>query len=188
MFDNFINHEELGGLLRGTVEENDVGVTFHEALNLHGEINDGIVAIFKIDSFYSSNVMPNPPPSVDYLVIVRCEHNGGYDAYIIELRNVSSTSGIRPREIRKKFATVFDDFFDRFSCEFGEIFDNLNSLRLYLISDPLGLAGKNYADDEIARRIKDTVIESYGFLTPFEFRGRAYSIEVVVPNPVIQAC
>ncbi|MFA8393779.1 hypothetical protein ACEPUD_27095 [Burkholderia ubonensis] len=188
MHDKFIDHEELHGLLRGTVEENDIGVTFAPNLLLNGEVNDDLILIFKVDSYYNSTQMNNPPKSVDYFVVVRCEHNHGYDAYIIELRNVGDTSGVKPREIRKKFETVFQDFFVKFSNEFDEILSNLNSLKLYLITDPLGLKGKGLNDSDIAARIKDTVIEAFGFLAPFEFLGKPYLIEVKIPDPVIPAC
>jgi hypothetical protein len=188
MREQFSNHEQLHGLLRGTVRENDIGVTFDNNLLHNGEVDDDSVLIFKIDSYYNSTQMHNPPKSVDYLVVVRCEHNSGFDAYIIELRNVSETSGVKPREIRKKFETVFLDFFVKFKDEFSIILNNLNSLRLYLVTDPLGLRNKDLSEIEINKRIKDTVIEAFGFLTPFEFLGKPYLIEVKIPDPLIAAC
>lgn len=152
------------------------------------EINDDVVLILKIDSYYNTQRMPNPPKSVDYVVIVKCEADDGYDMYIIELRNVGDTSGVKPRDIRKKFETIFSDFFVRFNGEFEYIFAKLKKLKLYLITDPLGLKSKELDEDQIKERIKGTVIETFGFLTPFEFLGKAYLIEVKVPDPVIPTC
>ncbi len=188
MVDTFVDHPELHGIIRGTVEENDVGVTFAQCLLNNNEVNDDIVVILKIDSYYHTQRMNNPPKSVDYVVIVECKDGLGYDVYVIELRNVADTTGVKPREIRKKFETIFSDFFVRFAADFSRIFDRLNSMKLYLVTDPFNLRNREFNDDQLRERFRGTVLEAFGFLTPFEFRDRAYLIEVKIPDPVIACC
>ncbi|MDM8548897.1 hypothetical protein QUF72_02420 [Desulfobacterales bacterium HSG2] len=130
MFDVIREDDDLWGLERGECEENDIGVKFDKNLT------DNRYLILKIDAYYSSSRTHNPPPSVDCLIIVRCDIRDHYDFYLTELRDVKSPKGIRTREIENKFATAIERFLKK---DFADIFlgENyyLNNSRLCLVTD-----------------------------------------------------
>jgi len=135
MFEEILNNTELFALHRETCEENDIHVELSEKLT------DDKYIILKIDAFYStSNNMPKPPPSPDCLIIVKCDSNECYDFYLVELKNIKSSSGFKIKNIRQKFTTVIDDFLGK---RFAQIFLNpkycINNFEMYFVSDPYKL-------------------------------------------------
>lgn len=190
MIDEIHAHPELYGLIRNDCFENGIGVDIVPELLLQdGLLNHNKIVALKIDSYYSSRCMINPPRSVDYLIIVKCGDKN-YDLYVIELRNVKNTRGVRRKEIHEKFKTVFFDFFE---IRFPEIFKNpllgkFNEIKLFIVTDPLKLAPKNLTDSEISRYLKGTVLDAFANFVPFEFDERALLIEPKLPNPLINEC
>ncbi|MCX7257069.1 MAG: hypothetical protein NTZ64_10120, partial [Polaromonas sp.] len=143
----------------------------------------------KIDAYYCSDRMPNPPKSVDYIVIVKCCDNN-YNLYVIELSNVKSTRGVKQHEIYEKFQTVFFDFFEK---KFPTIFKNpelgkFNKIELFIITDPLNLATKNLSDLEISRHLRGTVLDAFANFKPFIFNEQILIIKPKLPNPTINEC
>lgn len=191
MIEKIYLDQDLFALIRQDCKENDVGATFaQELINEYGDLKDDRIIILKLDAFYSSSNMPNPPPSPDYLVIVRCCDNS-LDGYIIELRDTTQTAAVRAKEIVKKFKTIAEDFFGKryksiFIKDNGSII--FRSLKLYLVTDPLGLRSKNLSDDEYKKRIRGTTLDAYGTLEPLIFGTRPYIIEPVLPDPVVKSC
>ena len=63
------------------------------------EVDDKKVIILKIDSYYSSSRMHDPPPAIDCLIIVSLGENR-FDFYLVELRDVTVTKLVRPDDIQ----------------------------------------------------------------------------------------
>jgi hypothetical protein len=190
MFDAIYADPELLGITRQRCRENEVGATVsHELLDDDGHLLHDRVLVLKLDALYCSQNMHNPPPAPDYLVIVRCEDDS-YEGYIIELRDTTQTGAVRSSQILPKFRTAVDDFL---SIRYRHIFfinDNVifKSLRLYLVTDPLGLRSKGLSDAEYKSRIRGTVLDAYASLDPVVVGGRAYLIEPVLPDPTVEPC
>lgn len=190
MFDQIRNHPELFGLIRGTCSENNIGINFaNSLLDGQGELRQDTVLILKTDHFYSSNRMHNPPPAVDCLVVVRCDGNNGFDYYLIELRNTRRTASVNLSEMKKKFDTVLQDFL---GSKFKDIFfadgTFVNNIKLYLVTDPLGIRNRNLSEEEIRRIFRGTVLDAYGSMPPFRFRDKVLVIEPLLPDPMIKDC
>lgn len=188
LFDRIHEHVDLYGLVRSKCTENNVGVQFSpDLLDADGDPHHEKVLVLKLDHFYCSERMPNPPPSPDCLVIVKCCEGNTYDFYLIENRNTKRTQNVKPSEISRKFSTALYDFLE---VQFPDIFladtVQIGRLALYLVTDPLKLVGKSDAERKAA--IGGTVIEAYGFLSPLVFQGRALRIEPQIPDPTILNC
>jgi len=54
------------------------------------QLHEDKFIVLKIDSYYNSLGLPKPPPSVDCLIIVKCDTNICYDFYLVELKNIGS--------------------------------------------------------------------------------------------------
>ena len=104
MFEAILNDPDLFSLYRAACEENEICIEFSEHLP------DDQYLILKIDAYYHSSRMHNPPRSIDCLIIVQCDTNPCYDFYLIELKNISSPKGFNTTEIREKFNTAIEDF------------------------------------------------------------------------------
>lgn len=190
MFDAIYGDPELLPLVRQQCSENDVGATVSaELLDEHGHLRHDRVVVLKLDALYSSQNMDNPPPAPDYLVIVKCG-DGSYEAYIIELRDTAQTKAVRAAQIVSKFKTATDDFL---ATRYRHLFFTdedivFKSLRLYLVTDPLGLRTRGLSEEQYRSRIKGTVLDAYAGLQPLVVGKKACLIEPVLPDPTVQAC
>ncbi|MFN9279219.1 MAG: hypothetical protein ACK6DW_05685 [Betaproteobacteria bacterium] len=190
MFDAIYADPDLFAITRQHCRENDVGATVSDQLlDEHGHLQHDRVLVLKLDALYSSQNMHNPPPAPDYLVIVRCGDDS-YEGYIIELRDTGQTGVVRSKQILPKFRTAVDDFL---SNRYRHIFFNngdvaFKTLKLYLVTDPLGLRSKGLSEAEYKSRIRGTVLDAYSSLEPVVVGRRAYLIEPVLPDPTVQPC
>lgn len=190
MFEELIAHPELYGITRSSCWENDVGIKFSsELLSEDGYPLEDRVLILKLDEFYSSARMHNPPPSVDCLVLVKCNEENTYSMFLIELRNTKLTSSVRPKDIKKKFDTAITDFIQN---RFSDIFLNekyyIAKINLYLVTDPLQLVKKNLSEDEVRKYILGTVLDAYATIEPINGLGRYLQIKPLLPSPAIETC
>jgi hypothetical protein len=185
MFEDILNDQDLFSLHRAACEENEVCIEFSEILPEDKYI------ILKIDAYYSSLRMHNPPRSIDCLIIVQCDTNPCYDFYLVELKNISSTKGFNTKEIRDKFKTTIEDFL---KIRFAHIFLNpaycLNDFKLYFVSDACRIK-KRFPDmtlEEYKNSILGTKYDAILSLAPFTFRNKIASIIPLLPNPLIKEC
>ena len=190
MLDRIIQHETLSPLIRLCCDENGTSVDFDECLIKHDLPDHNKLLILKIDSYYSSRRMHNPPPSIDCLIILRCD-DGTYSFYLIELRDVGNTSGIKPKEIIPKFNTVINQFFTEFSDIFLDGTSTIRSVSAWLVTDALGT--KNMDEEQYRKKIKGTVVEQYSSIKPFRILNKIVQLEVVSPRlnspkPIIKEC
>jgi len=125
MFENILSNSDLFALCRATCEENEARVAFEEKLREDNYI------VLKIDAYYNSLRIHNPPPAIDCLIIVNCETNDCYDFYLVELRDIKSSKGFDLEKIKQKFATTINDFL---GGEFKAIFE------AYCINEPTAKA------------------------------------------------
>jgi hypothetical protein len=190
MFERIYQDPELFAIIRQQCRENDVGATVAAALlDGNGDLNHERVIVLKLDSLYSSQNMHNPPPAPDYLVIVKCAENA-YEGYVIELRDSVQTGAVRASQILPKFKTALDDFLSK---RYRHIFFNgdeivFKTLKLYLVTDPLGLRSKGLSEVEYMSRIRGTTLDAYASLDPVIIGDRALLIEPVLPDPTIEPC
>ena len=188
MFQQFYDRQELFSIIRNTCEENEIGADIHPGLFLGNDPDSDRVLILKLDAHYHTKNMALPPPSPDYLVLVKC-CNGEYEGHIVELRNVSEVKYASAKVIEKKFKTaakfIEEDFRDVFFD--NEVF-RLRKLKMLLVTDPLRLKNKNLSENEIRVRMGTTALDAYGGLMPIRIGGHACQIEVKLPNPIIEPC
>lgn len=188
MFDSIINNPELFHLIRQNCSENDVGIDFHnEFITADGTLDPNKILVLKTDSFYSSKLMHNPPPSIDYLILLKCEELSGYHIYLVELRNTKNTTGVKPGIIRQKFETVINDFLlNKFASFFST--PKILKIKCYLVTDPLKIRNKGLSEAEIRGYIQGTVLDAYSNLEPLVYKDKILIIEPKLPNPIIEKC
>ena len=183
MFDHIRQHPELFGIERGSCEENSLCIAFCESLKFADEIDDEKVRILKIDAYYNSSRMHNPPPSIDCLVIVKTG-DSAFDFYLIELRDVTVTKLVRPDNIIPKFRTVIEKFFQE---DFSEIFMSskyvINRFKLWLVTDPFH--AESLTEDQYKKKIGLTVLDRFQSMKPLRFRDKIAMIEQKRPVPEI---
>ncbi len=185
MFDEIKQNSELFELIRYDCSENRISAEFDQYLKEDEYI------ILKPDAYYNTIKFAAPPPSVDCLIIVKCDSNQGYDFYLIELKNIKSKSGFDKKNIEEKFQTVIEDFLKhRFKDIFLKDSYNINNLYLFFISDPYGL-GKNARDEQYDSFIKTKglKLKALQLIKPFKFRGKIAEIKPSLPHSVqIKPC
>lgn len=190
MFDQIYADPELFAIVRQHCRENDVGATVASALlDEGGDLDHERIIVLKLDSLYSSQNMHNPPPAPDYLVIVKC-CDDSFEGYIIELRDTTQTGAVRASAILPKFRTAIDDFLAR---RYRHLFFRgeeiiFRKLKLYLVTDPLGVRAKGLSEQEYKSRIRGTTLDAYAALQPVMVGNRALLIEPVLPDPSIEPC
>jgi hypothetical protein len=187
MFDKIDNHSELYGLQRGSCCENDYCVSFCEQLRrADGELDDSNVRILKVDDFYNSKWINNPPPAVDCLIIVKERGDGAYSFYLVELKNVSRAQSISPQgsNVEEKFKTTIQRFIEK---DFTEVFSieliNLVNFGAWLITDPYKL--KHLTDEEYEKKLRETTLNRYATLKPLKLKNKYCVIKPLRPHPTL---
>lgn len=180
MFDEIRKNEELFAITRLECCENDYKVSIDEMLQ------DSDNVILKIDAYFSSNNIHNPPPSVDCLIIVKCSAEDCYNIYLVELKNISRPQGFRRENIVSKFQTTIDIFLKE---NFGSIFlgKNYCNFKCYFVTNPYNFSGKQSDYDEHINA-NGLRLDYFSAIEPFEFEGIYAAIEPKLPNPTITPC
>jgi len=184
MFDEIYRNKELHSIITSYCEENGIEVCLSEGLN---DNFDDKLLILKMDAFYHSRKMPNPPPSVDCLILVKCDSNECYDLHLVELRNINSPSGFNKENIKAKFETVINDFLQ---VRFKNIFlkENYCNFNCYFVSDPYRCG--NMTPEEYDEKIhtQELKLDYFNSIKPFKFKGKISFIKPILPNPMISEC
>ena len=183
MINKIIADSELFAICRCTCEENGVGVQICGKLLNNKELKDDLISILKVDGYYHSKQMHNPPASIDCLIVVRTGQQE-FGLTLVELRNVSTARDLKPTVIRPKFDTTIDRFL---SSDFGYVFlcseYEISSFQLWLVTNPYGWP--HMPEDQYRSKVRGTVLEMYLSDKPYRFRGRIASITHKRPNPEI---
>lgn len=173
MFDKIVNHPELLSIVCGSCSENNASVEFDNLLKINGELDDTKVLVLKPDSFYNTKNFAVPPNSPDCLILVNCVDKAHYDLYLIELKDVAKSKGIKRDDIFDKFQEMANDFFVRFSDIFNQV--QYGKIELYLISTyPKG--AEQLSEDEYNKKIKGSVLDIISSLKPIKLLNHAIFI------------
>ncbi len=151
----------LSNFLCDDCTENGVGVNVSPLVRKEDYI------IIRVDEYYNSNLVHNPPKSPDCLIIQHCEGDK-FVLYLVELKAIETLKTERLSDIRDKFQNCFDDI----SYEF--------SIKLLFISNP--------SESKKDNKGKPTRMDSLLSQRPCKFANRPYLLEHRLPNPVIQPC
>ncbi|PWK28621.1 hypothetical protein LV89_00825 [Arcicella aurantiaca] len=153
--------------------ENGVGVNVSPLVKKEDYI------IIRVDEYYNSNLVHNPPKSPDCLIIQHCEGEK-FVLYLVELKAIETLKTEKLSDIRDKFQNCFDDFMsDRFRDYFYDIAYEF-SIKLLFISNP--------SESKKDNKSKPTRMDSLLSQRPCKFANRPYLLEHRLPNPVIQPC
>ncbi|QLA17632.1 hypothetical protein [Desulfolutivibrio sulfoxidireducens] len=193
MIDAIRQNYDLCAISRECCSENKISVEIDVGLLNDGFLNHDKIVILKVDAYYSSHRLrvKRTPPSIDCLVVVKCQ-DGKHNVFLIELKDCSGTKDVRCGEIKKKFLTVIDDFFNnKFKQIFSDRFDEINSVKLWVVTDPLNTSG--LTDEQYEKKIKGTAIDVYFGMKPLNVLGKYCLITPILPRqsfpcPVIKAC
>ena len=178
MFDLIICHSELSGILRRSCDENKICVEICDKLLSNDDLNDDLIQILKIDDYYSSRRMHNPPPSIDCLVILKTAENE-FGLILIELRDVTGTSLVKPKDMLEKYKTTINNFMlDEFSSIFCNDNFTISFLKLWLITNPFKIP--HLSDNQYNKKVKGTVLEQYNSIKPLKFKNK---IALIEPKP-----
>lgn len=175
MFDEILQNSDLFELIRYNCSENQISAEFDP------QLEEEKYMILKPDAYYNTIKFAAPLPSVDCLIIVKCDLNQGYDFYLIELKNIKSPSGLNIKNIAQKFQTVIDDFLTN---RFGSIFlnnqYNINNLYLFFISNLHNYGSTD--QKEYDEKVKGLKLKISQLIKPLKFRGKRAEIKPSLPH------
>lgn len=190
MIQEIKNCKELMPYLKKVIEDEGIEV------GIDGCLNPEKIVIIKADDYYNGMHLDFTPKSIDFVVVVDCECDW-YVLYLLELKNVNSPKKLSVKDIQEKFENTIYDFLSR---RFQNIFManqyKYKDIKLYLVSDAYGLAGK-YGKYEEYKKIQDKKQKIQGRDSLrvdfnlgsklFKFRGKIVRINYdIPPNPIIQ--
>ncbi len=184
MFSKIYNDEDLYPIISNYCNENNIEICLSESLQDNA---DDQLIILKVDEYYSSKKMHNPPPAVDCIILVKCDKKPCYDLYLIELKSINSPSGFNKENIAQKFKTIIDDFLGN---KFSHIFSNEEycNFNCYFVSDPYRC--NNLNQDEYDKKIhsEGLKLDYFNSIKPFRFKNKVSFIQSKLPNPMISKC
>jgi len=184
MFKKIYQNPKLYSIISSYCEENNVEVCLSKDLDIN---SDDKLIILKPDEHYSSKNMPKPPPSIDCLILVKCDNCKGYDIHLVELKDIKSQSGFDKENIISKFKTVINDFLQN---EFKNIFleENYCNFNCWFVSNPYGC--RNMSQEEYDKKIHDEELklDYFNSIKPFKFKNKISLIKPILPNPMISEC
>nr|VFK30158.1 MAG: hypothetical protein BECKMB1821G_GA0114241_10603 [Candidatus Kentron sp. MB]VFK34024.1 MAG: hypothetical protein BECKMB1821I_GA0114274_10594 [Candidatus Kentron sp. MB]VFK76199.1 MAG: hypothetical protein BECKMB1821H_GA0114242_10463 [Candidatus Kentron sp. MB] len=182
MLDRITRHPELFGLLRQRCEENDIGVRICDELMDNGQLREDAIRILKVDAYYNSKNMRNPPPAIDCLIIIKTGE-GAFGLTLVELKNISPTrkADLKPRALRPKFDTVIEDFLSK---KFAHIFlDNhirISHFRLWLVTNPY--RWPPMSDEDYQKKLREVALDAHLSARPYRFRDKIALLEPRQPS------
>lgn len=184
LFDNILRNEALLNINVIHCSENDIEVC------LCPNINSDNVMILKIDDFYSTkNKMRNPPPSIDCLILIKCEKKDCYNIYLVELKDICSQNHFDIKNIEAKFKTTIDDFLGK---RFESIFANEKycHFECFFITDPYKCLRQEMSQEEYLEHIhaKGLKLDYFLSMEPLEYQGKISIINPMLPSPMISSC
>lgn len=169
-------HKTLKKYICQECAENNVKVSISPATK------QSDIVIVKVDDFYNKEV-EKPKASADCLISLHLSSNS-YKLYVIELKDINSPHGFKIENIQEKFKTTIEDFM---SVRFSGIYCNdaytIKELKMYFVTDPYNWQG--LSDKQIEEKRSGTKIETLLLSKPLKFRGKLYSIQHELPNPLI---
>jgi hypothetical protein len=184
MFKKIEQNIKLHSILTSYCAENGVEVSLSPELD---DNSDEKLLILKADDYYSSQIMHNPPPAIDCIILVKCDSCDGYDIYLVELKDIKSPSGFNKENIKSKFQTVIDDFLQN---RFKDIFINEKycNFNCYFVTNPYRC--KSLTQEEYSKKIRDEglKLDYFNSIKPFRFQGKISFIQPILPNPMIKEC
>lgn len=163
----------LSKFLCDDCEENGVGINVSPLVKKEDYI------IIRVDEYYNSNLVHNPPKSPDCLIVQHC---GGdkFVLYILELKAIATLKTEKLSDIRDKFQNCFDDFMTyRFPAYFYDG-DYEFTIKLILISDP--------SESRKDNKGRPTRLDNLLALPHCRFSNKKYPLDFRKPNPTIQPC
>lgn len=185
MFDKIIHNQELWSIMCHNCSENNASVEVDDSLLNNGLLNHEKILILKPDNYYNTKDFATPPKSPDCLILISYAEKAHYDLYLVELRDVKSSSGLKPKDIVGKFETMVNQFFPEFSTIF--YLSKYKIISFYLVTTyPRG--GSELSPEEYRTKIKGSVLDILGSAKPLKLYGRAILIQPA-PSPFkITAC
>lgn len=180
LIDRLKSEPLLRGHIRSKCQERAFAVEVCERV----ETSD--VIIISVDSYYSSQGLPQCPPSPDCLIVLHC-NDGSYSIFIVELRDIDSPRGFNISHIQKKFATCIGDFMSNVLREyFLDDFLRFKKIELLFVTDPYGESDGR----DRTRFGRTTKLDHLLSLSSklYNFRGYKLGIQHFVSNPLITPC
>jgi hypothetical protein len=186
MLEAITQHPSLFAICGRACEENDIRIEICDELLVNGDLDDTRIKILKVDHYYNTRNFAQPPKSIDCLIVVKCQ-SGAYHLTLAELRDVSATKGIKPKEILEKFTTTFTLFMQK---EFPEIFDDtkyrISSVQAWLVADPFNAS--KLSDTDYKKKMSGTVLDVIQSHKPFRIGRHVVLIQPMRPNPTLYSC
>ena len=167
MIDEIANSDDLKLYRVSKCEDNEVCV------ETHSDINDDEYIIIKLDDYYNGLHEDPTPPSVDCLIVQRCQQ--GFKVYLIELKNVKRAKSINRANLIEKYRTALFDFL---SGRYQSIFNG------YDFHPELMLCAGHVSGDTINSFNLDFLLG----LPLIKFRGKLCGINGRPPHPIINPC
>ncbi len=164
--DKIRNNPILSQFIEDTCCEEGVCVTIAD------EIMPDDYLIIKVDKYYNSFDTKLRPPSVDCLIIRKCNNNLNFGLTLVELK--SGHTGNCINNSREKFETTLYDFIKRVFKD--ELDIDYSDIKLFFVSNI-----------EIYRR--DIGLKMDAMInTKFKFNNRTLMITPRMPHPTIKQC
>jgi len=171
-------HKVLKKYICQECAENNVKVSISPA------IKQSDIVIVKVDDFYNKEVV-KPPPSVDCLISIHVSGQS-YKIYIIELKDINSPKQFKIVNIIEKFkATVADFMMIRFKDIYCNDSYTIKDLKMYFVTNPYGWKNDEFLTKKIAEKRSSTKMEYFQHMPLIRFRGKGYSIQHEMPDPLI---
>lgn len=142
-------------------------------VEISSSIPDNELIIIKVDKFYASLNLELTPPSIDCLIVQKCQGNY-YKLTLVELKNITQGRHFDLENMTNKFKTALDDFIGR---KFREIFD-----RNFVIGKLLFVSRQDIYSRDIGLKM-EMLIGSI-----LKFQGRRYIIEPRMPKWEVKTC
>nr|VFJ77860.1 MAG: hypothetical protein BECKFW1821C_GA0114237_114211 [Candidatus Kentron sp. FW] len=135
MLNKIADHPELYALLRQSCEKNDVCVTVCDELMENGDLRCDLINILKMDAYFSSKRIPDPPLSIDCLIIIKTGERA-FGLTLVEPGKAKRGERLRLHEIKPKFDETISKFLLK---DFANIFMNpdytISYFRLWVVSN-----------------------------------------------------
>jgi len=157
------NDETLSKYLKDGCQENNVFA------NITEELSEDDYLILEVTRYYQKLRLSETPATPDCFFVVHCGDEI-YSIAIVELKR----KNFRPREIKEKFATCFEDFMiDKFPQYFDRMFRRID---LFLVVGEEKYPSANYDKGQLLKDLTDTTYTHHGIRTLIKYKTSPHTI------------
>lgn len=158
--------EKFSPFIEDEIREHGAWVDIDEAYYLDGALDLSKVSNLAVDDFFNAQGLESTPASIDNLFVI--DRGGKYSVYMVELKDVASSSRICLDNVGGKFCKTISELIDGVaSAYYAENSKKVIDVNLWLVSPVFAFMRHGQDITHYDKKIRGTLVERLLLMKPY---------------------